>query len=145
MICGLPESAFSSHNNYPKLERRVRRVEREHLQRKGIRPAQRRWVICVETTAIRIPAWALLRREKRLSVGHHQVWFRGRNNGRAKMLADQDCAAGGEPVVTAVEYRVCLRCGRVLLQHEAQRRREMDESFPQGREMPCGPECTARR
>ena len=89
------------------------------MRARGIRPAKKQWMICVETTAIEIPAWAIARCEKRLSLEPHQVWFRGRNNGRAKILERQDRLAGGSPELTPVEYRVCKKCGRLMLSVEA--------------------------
>lgn len=120
---------------------RVRKVEIEHLNRRGIKPTKTQWVICVETTAIEIPGWARAKADTRLSQSPHRVWFRGRSNGRAQILARQDRAAGGRPEVTAVEFRVCGVCGRVLLGLEAQARRKVEEMHQQGRELPCGSEC----
>jgi hypothetical protein len=119
----------------------VRRTEIARLNRKCIKPTRLQWVICVETTAIEIPGWARAKAETRLTQSPHRVWFRGRNNGRAKILERQDRQAGGKPEVTAVEFRVCGRCGRVMLGLEAQARRRVEESHPQGRELPCSGEC----
>lgn len=121
---------------------RVQRKERVRVQRaKGIKPTKKQWMICVETTAIRIPEWAKAKAEKRLSQAEHHVWFRGRNNGRAKILERQDREAGGHPEVTAVEWRLCPVCKRVLLNLEAEVRRRLDESGRLGRSLPCSGEC----
>lgn len=137
----LTDAAEVVPNHYPGLERQVRKVEKAAANRRGIRPAKKLWLLCVETTALAIPTWAIQRREKRLSLASHRVWFRGRNNGRAQILARQDRQAGGDPVVTAVEYRVCKNCGRLMLNLEAAMRRRLEESHHQGRELPCGEEC----
>lgn len=114
------------------------------MHKEGIRPAKLWWVIHVETTAIPIPDWALARRDTRFTVGQHSVWFRGRNNGRAQILARQDRAAGGKPELTTFEWRECGVCGKLLLGPEAEKRRLLDESGLKGRELPCGPGCDRR-
>ena len=111
------------------------------LRGRGIKPAKKQWVICVETTAIEIPAWARAKAETRLSQSAHRVWFRGRNSGRAKILERQDRQAGGRPEVTAVEYRMCPVCDRMLLGLEAEARRKLDESGVLGRTLPCSSTC----
>src|SRR6185437_13666778 len=126
---------------WPRQARVQRRARRVVMWNQGIRPAKRQWVVHVQTTAIPIPGWALARRDTRLTVAEHSVWFRGRSKGRAEILAQQDRQAGGRPEITAVEWRNCPRCGRLLLGHEAEARRKLDESRPDGRETPCGPDC----
>jgi hypothetical protein len=128
-------------NPYPRVDRAYRKAEKAKLNKRGIQPAKRQWVLCVETTAIEIPLWAQAKAERRLSVAPHRVWFRGRSNGRAKILARQDREAGGNPEITAVEFRLCGRCGRMMLGIEAEARRKVEESHKQGRELPCGSEC----
>jgi hypothetical protein len=126
---------------WPRQER-VQRKERQRVLRgRGIKPAKKQWVICVETTAIEIPAWARAKADTRLSQSRHRVWFRGRNSGRAKILERQDRQAGGKPEVTAVECRVCEPCGRLLLGIEAEARRKLDESSILGRSLPCSSAC----
>lgn len=120
---------------------RARKAVIKVIRNAGGIPAKKQWVICVQTTAIKIPFWALARREEQLSVGDHLVWFRGRNNGRAKMLERQDREAGGNPELTTVEWRTCPVCGRVLLGLEAEVRRKQDESCKLGRQLPCMGEC----
>lgn len=118
-----------------------RNERKRRLRHDGIKPAKKQWVICVETTKIEIPAWAKAKAEGRLSQSEHHVWFRGRNNGRAKILERQDRAAGGKPELTMVEFRLCPVCGRMLLSLEAEARRKLDESSKLGRQMPCSGEC----
>lgn len=126
-------------NHWPRLQRVERRRHKQFLKFKGVKPTKRQWMVCVETTVIEIPEWAKLKAEKKLSSSEHHVWFRGRNNGRAKILERQDKAAGGSPELTAVEWRLCAVCGRMLLSLEAAMRRRMDERY--GREVPCSSEC----
>lgn len=128
-------------NRWPRQERIQRKEQKRVLRNKGVRPTRKQWVICVETTAIEIPAWALAKSDKRLSSSEHHVWFRGRNNGRAKILERQDKAAGGKPELTAVEWRLCPVCGRMLLSLEAAARRRLDESGVNGRQIGCSGEC----
>lgn len=130
-----------SPNPFYKVDRPYRRAKREQLNRRGIKPTQLRWMVCVETTAIEIPAWAKAKREKRLALAPHRVWFKGRTSGLPRILERQDRESGGSPILTMVEYRVCGRCGRILLNLEAAQRRKDEESSPQGRELPCGSEC----
>ena len=92
---------------WPRQERVQRKERKRVLRGRGIKPAKKQWVICVETTAIEIPGWARAKAETRLTQSPHRVWFRGRNSGRAKILERQDRQAGGRPELTAVEYRVC--------------------------------------
>lgn len=44
-------------------------------------------MICVETTAIVVLAWAKATADPRMSHSEHHVWFKGRRNGQAKILA----------------------------------------------------------
>lgn len=120
---------------------RARKAVIKVIRNAGGKPAKKQWVICVQTTAIKIPFWALARREERLSVSEHHVWFRGRSNGRAKILERQDREAGGNPELTVVEWRTCPVCYRVMLGLEAEVRRKLDESCKDGRLLPCHGEC----
>jgi hypothetical protein len=56
-------------------------------------------------------------------------------------LERQDRQAGGRPELTAVEYRMCPVCDRMLLGLEAQERRKLDESGILGRTLPCSSTC----
>jgi hypothetical protein len=136
------ENILTSRRNHWPRQERVQRKERQRVLRgRGIKPAKKQWVICVETTAIEIPAWARAKAETRLFQSAHRVWFRGRNSGRAKILERQDRQAGGRPEVTAVEYRMCPVCDRMLLGLEAEARRKLDESGVLGRTLPCSSTC----
>jgi hypothetical protein len=131
----------SSRNLYPRLAKVERKARQRVLRNREIKPAKKQWMICVETTAIEIPAWAVAKADKRMSQSEHHVWFRGRNGGHGKMLERQDRQAGGSPELTAVEYRVCKVCGRLMLSLDAELRRRLDESARLGRQLPCGSEC----
>lgn len=128
-------------NRWPRVERCARQARTCTLRRRGIKPARKQWMVCVETTAIEIPGWAREKAEKSLSASAHHVWFRGRRNGRAKILAQQDLAAGGTPEITVMEWRKCSVCGRMLLNLEAEDKRRLDESSPAGRKLACSGEC----
>lgn len=116
-------------------------AKRDYLNKRGIKSTRIRWALCVETTAIVIPEWAKLRRFRGFSYAPNRVWFRGRANGMAQILARQDREAGGKPEVTAVEYRRCEVCGRILLNLEAQARRRLAEACRDGRGLRCGGDC----
>jgi hypothetical protein len=131
-------------NKWPRQERVQRKERHRVLRGRGIKPAKKQWVICVETTAIEIPGWARAKAEPRLSQSPHRVWFRGRNSGRAKILERQDRQAGGRPELTAVEWRMCPVCDRMLLGLEAEARRKLDESGVLGRTLPCSSTCKSR-
>jgi hypothetical protein len=133
------------------LERQTRRAHKQSLKARNFiawrngepetKPTRKQWVTCVATTAIEIPKWAQKKAWKHLSQGEHYAWFLGRPRFPAKMLAFRDEQAGGKPEMTVVEYRRCKKCGRVLLSLEAEDRRRLDESCPEGRKKPCGMEC----
>jgi hypothetical protein len=139
-----PASATRWRKSWPRQERTQRQERKRVLRNRGIKPAKKQWVICVETTAIEIPAWARAKAEPNLSQSPHRVWFRGRNSGRAKILERQDRQAGGRPEVTAVEYRMCPVCDRMLLGLEAEARRKLDESGINGRTLPCSNKCVSQ-
>ena len=141
----------SSIKPYQRIQRQERRAHRQSLAAKNLKawrngepettPTRKLWVTCVTTTVLEIPKWAQKKAWKYLTQGKHYVWFAGRPRFPAKMLAFQDEQAGGQPEMTVVEYRKCKKCGRVLLSLEAEDRRKMDESCPEGRQKPCGMEC----
>lgn len=134
-----------SRNPWPRQER-VQHKERVRVMRaKGIKSAKKQWMICVETTAIEIPARALAKRDTRLEASKQRVWFRGRRNGRAKILERQDRQTGGRPELTEIEYRICPVCGRMLLGLEAADRRRLDESCSLGRDLHCSVVCETTR
>lgn len=127
--------------SWPRQVRTQRQERKRVLLNRGVKPAKKQWMICVETTAIEIPTWARAKADPRLSQSSHKVWFRGRNSGRAKILERQDRQAGGRPELTTVECRLCSACGRLLLGLEAESRRKLDESGPLGRTLPCSGDC----
>jgi RNase P subunit RPR2 len=49
------------------------------------------------------------------------------------------------PHVIRAEVRYCKACSRPLIGTEAERRRLLDESGPDGRRRPCGPSCERDR
>lgn len=131
----------SNVNNWPRVERQARRAKKKTLRFNGIRPAKRQWMVCVEVTAIEVPAWARAMADERMSSSERHVWFKGRRSGKPQLLAKLDREAGGRPDVTAMEWRLCGRCGAMLLSLAAEMRRRMDEIGALGRMQPCGPEC----
>jgi hypothetical protein len=143
-----PYAKSTPTTTWQRYERKERRRQKRVLRFLGVKPAQRRWVTCVEVTAIEVPQWAKDKAVPNLYSGPEKVWFKGRSSVHARMLAFQDREAGGEPEVTKVECRSCSRCKRLMLGLEANARRGIDEDRKgNGRDMPCGPECevTPRR
>lgn len=128
-------------NNYPRALRVERREKKRVMRKRGIKPARKLWITCVVVTAIEIPKWASYYSHRAFSRSKQHVWFKGRPRTHAKRLIAEDRAAGGEPEVTTVEYRRCPVCKRPMLGLEAEVRRRIDESWIQGRDVPCSGEC----
>lgn len=126
--------------SYEHAMRLERRNDKARLKYLGQKFARKQWLTAVHTTAIEIPEWAKLAAHKEMSQGEQYVWFRGRRLKAAKRLVAEDEAAGGQPVMTLVQWRRCKVCGRILLALEAEDRRRLDETRG-GRQKPCGVEC----
>lgn len=110
--------------------------------------ARRRWVTCVEVSAVEVPQWAVEASIAELSNSPKHCWFMGRDRGErsaAARLEAFDREAGGKPLVVKVEYRRCEICRRMLLHLDAELRRKLDESCRTGRQIACGSDCTAKQ
>lgn len=85
-----------------------------------------------------IPEWARLEAVNGLGGTPDRVWLWPAD---AKKLISQARARGWRCRVTRTELRRCEVCGRPSVGLEAERRRKLDESGPQGRRLPCGDSC----
>ena len=113
------------------------------MRERGVKPAARQWVWCVEPTALcPVPVWARQKAVRGLGQAAGRVWMWPTD---ARALMREICEAGWRCQVVKVELRHCQVCGRPLLGTEAERRRRLDESGPAGRSVPCGTECERDR
>lgn len=128
---------------YRNRQPRYRAARRQAMRESGTRPANKEWVVNVEPKSLcAIPDYFLERAVKGLGEQSGRVWLWPTD---ARELVNMDRAAGGLSVVRRVEFRRCEMCARPLLGDEAIRRRQMDESGPAGRALPCGEHCQRDR
>lgn len=125
-----------------KVERRARAERRTRLRSIGRTPGRTLWIYRVATTVIAIPAWAYEQAVPDLKSTADYVWLSNRQ--LADLLLTTDRAEGGKPDALRIEARRCKRCGILRLNVLAEHRRTLDESAFDGRDLPCGPECTVR-
>jgi hypothetical protein len=96
-------------------------------------------IALVELDRIYVPAWALEKAIRGLTVTPSSVWLR---RIAANKLAALDIEAGGTPKLTVSAYRRCQMCDRALLGPEAEARLILDMRFEgEGKRTPCGPGC----
>lgn len=122
--------------------RRERREHREDLESEGRTPARHVWVYRVETEVIAIPRWAYDKAEPELGWSIEHVWLYDRI--LASIICRRDREEGGGPKLDRYEARRCHRCGMLRIGLLAEARRNLDESAVDGRDLPCGAECTLR-
>jgi hypothetical protein len=128
---------------WKQLEREGLADRRNRLRSLGRTPARLMWVYRVTTTVIAIPAWAHEQAVPDLKSTADYVWLSNRY--LAEFLCRIDREQGGNPDVLRIESRRCKRCGMLRLNVLAEHRRNLDESAFDGRDLPCGEECTTRR
>lgn len=124
---------------------RWRAARRREMKMRGITPANRQEVWCVQPSALlKVPDWVFRRAVKGLGSlpYYHQVWLRPRD---AKRLCALDRMAGGRSHVTKTEFKRCHVCARPIIGAQAAERRKVIESGPAGRLTPCGPTCERDR
>ena len=122
---------------------RWRAARRREMKERGITPANRQEVWCVEPSAIRdLPDWVANRIVPGLGSSSTLFWLRPYD---AKRLLALDRLCGGRSRFTKTEFRHCEVCRRPLISNEAAERRKLVESGPQARELPCGPNCEQDR
>lgn len=118
---------------------RFRAAARRALREQGIKSTYRSWAWSVEPAALSfVPDWVLESQIPGLGEQPGRYWLIRQD---ALALKDLDRAAGGVSRITKIEIRYCEVCWRPLIAQDAERRRKMDQSGPQGRQMPCGPQC----
>ena len=122
---------------------RWRAARRREMKARGITPPNRQEMWCVQPSAlVNLPDWVSRATMNGLGSYADRVWLRP---GHAKRLIALDRAAGGRSQVLKVEFRHCDMCARPLLSLEAERRRELIETDPTARSLPCGPNCERDR
>lgn len=123
----------------PNRKPRFRAARRREMKAQGTLPARRQWIYSIEPQALEVlPEWATGNSVKGLGKTARRVWLWDKDS---KRLIGLDRAAGGRPRVTRAELRHCLSCSRPLVGIEAEQRRKLDESGPDGRRQPCGVDC----
>lgn len=123
----------------PNRKPRFRAARRREMKEQGTLPARRQWIYSIEPTGLeQLPEWAVENSVKGLGKTSRRVWLWDKDS---KRLIGLDRSAGGRPRVTRAELRHCLNCGRPLVGIEAEQRRKLDESGPDGRRQPCGVDC----
>lgn len=109
------------------------------MKEEGTTPTSRQWIYCVQPQALPgIPDAMAKKAVQGLGQLRSRVWLWLIDS---KALIALDRAAGGESLVTKAEFRSCPMCARPLVGVDAERRRLMDESGPDGRLQPCSPKC----
>ena len=128
---------------YRNRQPRWRRARRQAMKAQGITPAERQWIWNVRIGGLAaIPDWARDAAVRGLGQTETTVWLWPVDGRR---LVKQDRAAGGLPEVQVVEVRRCQVCSRPLVGVDADRRRRLDESGPDGRSIPCSDQCRRDR
>lgn len=137
VIKGAGGQSLRSPNRKPRWRVQSRREMRE--QGTYVVPRRRGWIWLVIPDALFvIPGWATLEAVRGLGRTPGRVWLWP---GDGKKLVSQARRQGWRCTVTRTELRYCGACGRPLVSAEAERRRKLDESGPQGRQLPCGDSC----
>jgi hypothetical protein len=127
----------------PNRKPRWRAAAKLELKAKGVIPCRRQWIYSIEPQALEeLPQWAIDSSIKGLAHTSRRVWLWDKDS---KRLIGLDRAAGGRPRVTRTELRTCPLCARPLVGIEAERRRKLDQSGPDGRKQPCGVDCARDR
>lgn len=109
------------------------------MKEKGILPAKRQWIWLVEPERLfAIPAWAQLAAVKGVGNQPGRIWLWPSD---ARKLMREAGSSGWLCNAQKFEFRHCSQCERPYIGDEAAKRRLLDESGPEGRLLPCGPEC----
>lgn len=125
----------------PNRQPRFRKARRREMREQGtyVAPCFRQWVWLVTPDALfAIPSWAKGSAVHGLGEAPGRVWLWP---GDARRLMDQARRRGWRCVVTRTELRHCPVCARPFIGAEAECRRKLNESGPDGRRRPCGPTC----
>jgi hypothetical protein len=107
-------------------ERASRKTKREWMTRHGLKPTRAQSVYRVQTDAINIPEWTEHLAIPGFSGERDVIWVKQRS--LAKMIAEYDRAAGGQPRIDPFEARRCPLCKRWHLGPDARMLRESEEA-----------------
>lgn len=133
--------AVTAHS--PNRKPRWRAARRQALNAQGITTTDRQRVWNVRPTALlTIPKEFLERALPGLVALPGSVWLLPND---ARTLLRLDRAAGGYSVITKTEFKCCTLCRRPILANEAEERRQVMESSPTARTLPCGSNCAQDR
>jgi hypothetical protein len=130
-------------NPYAKIDRDQRINRRFDLRQLGRTPAKEQYVYCVAPEIIAIPQWAFEHAVRDLESTGEYVWLWSQS--LALKLCRLDYDEGGHPDLMRIRVKRCQVCGLLRVNVLASFRGELDESAPDGRKLPCGPECLTRR
>lgn len=130
----MTEDIYPNRNRKPRWRGPLRKAMKEA----GVPAPRRQWIWSVMPGAIDVPQWALKVAVRGLGEQDGRVWLWPTD---AKKLFVEDSAAGGMPQLNIAEVRYCKVCWRPLIGSDAENRRELDESGPGGRKLPCGETC----
>ena len=134
----------ASASSFAALDRQQRIDRRADLRQSGRTPAKEQYVYRVEPEVITIPNWAFKRAVEGLELTNECVWLW--SNALALKICEMDRGEGGHPDLMRIQVRRCQVCGLLRLNVLASYRGKLDESAPDGRKLPCGPQClTIRR
>lgn len=122
---------------------RFRTARRQAMKAEGILPCRRQWVWLVQPDQLyAVPEWARRVAVRGLGEVPGRVWLWWVD---ARRLLSESRKAGWRCDVTRTELRHCAVCSRPFVGIEAERRRRLDESSPEGRLLPCGEACARDR
>lgn len=109
------------------------------MKEAGILPCRRQWVWLVEPDRLfAVPEWAREAAVRGLGRLSDKVWLWPTD---ARKLNREAYKAGWRCLMTRTELRHCSVCSRPMVGIEADQRRKLDESGPNGRLQPCGLNC----
>ena len=138
----VPEHLNGAPVSLSKCKPRYRAAARKALREEVGRLANRQKIWKVTVTRLSfLPDW-VKGKSQGLSTGEKYAWLRPKDAMRLILL---DRSIGGNPTVFKAEFRHCDRCARPLIGKEAADRRELLNSDPKGRSIPCGQNCEQDR
>ena len=129
----------------PNRKPRYRARHRQEMKDAGIVPTKRQWAWNVRPQVLKLlllPSWVQGVRIRGLGWSAGSVWLWQVD---ARRLIREDRRAGGRAVVVRTELRHCPQCARPLVGAEAEKRRLLNESSPDGVLQPCGGNCARER
>ncbi len=123
---------------------RDQRIDRRwELRQAGRTPAKEQYVYRVEPEVIAVPGWAFKHAVQELESTNECAWLW--SHALALKICEMDRDEGGHPDLMRIRAKRCKVCGLLRLNLLAQHRAKLDESAPDGRQLPCSPECLTRQ